>query len=91
MSDRLPDASYSGLAGQRQAQVVPRLQPVGEDEAQQQRGERGHHEPCERFGEHPADRSRVAQCAMPTTSVENTSGPMSIFISRRKTSEKMEM
>jgi hypothetical protein len=30
-------------------------------------------------------------CAMPTTSVENTSGPISILISRRKTSEMIEM
>ena len=30
-------------------------------------------------------------CAMPTTSVENTSGPISILISRRKTSDRIEM
>ncbi len=30
-------------------------------------------------------------CAMPTTSVEKTSGPISILISRRNTSEKIEM
>ena len=30
-------------------------------------------------------------CAMPTTSVENTSGPISIFIRRRKTSDTIEM
>jgi len=29
-------------------------------------------------------------CAMPTTSVENTSGPISILMRRRKTSETME-
>ena len=30
-------------------------------------------------------------CAMPTTSVENTSGPISILISRRNTSDRIEM
>ena len=30
-------------------------------------------------------------CAMPTTSVENTSGPISILISRRNTSDMIEM
>lgn len=29
-------------------------------------------------------------CAMPTTSVENTSGPISILMSRRNTSERIE-
>ena len=30
-------------------------------------------------------------CAMPTTSVENTSGPISILIRRRNTSDMIEM
>ena len=30
-------------------------------------------------------------CAMPTTSVENTSGPISILIRRRNTSDRIEM
>ena len=38
-----------------------------------------------------ATEAALPMCAMPTTNVENTSGPISILIRRRKTSEAMEM
>ena len=47
-------------------------------------------QPSERAKMRPMDFA-LPMCAMPTTSVENTRGPISILIRRRKISEKIEI
>jgi hypothetical protein len=48
------------MSGQRQAEVLARLEQVGHDQAEDQRDERGGDEPAERLAEHSTDRLRVA-------------------------------
>ena len=84
---RLADAPMSGsgrprfLPGcSRLAMIRPRISEISEAVTNQ---------PSALPKTRPTDFASP-MCAMPTTSVENTSGPISILISRRNTSDMME-
>jgi hypothetical protein len=76
--------------GKRQADVDSRLEQVGEKEPEQsETSDAVMNQPSALPKTRPTE-AASPMCAMPTTSVENTSGAMIILMRRRNTSETIE-